>query len=288
MALGPKTRRFLEARRNPEGSAVTLMLRMEEAAQEIAKKAIAESIASEKKGISEEMQAAGKRVEKQLSVFAQSLIADFKKTFREKIDSLPQLKGDPGKTPKKGVDYFDGEAGEPGYTPIQDKDYPSIATIDKKLAAAAQAIYSRVIKAGMTKQQIEKVIKAEVEKLKMDLAIDFKKIARGLETLRGNDQLSYRALKDTPDIKDGARHTLHRGGGTQTYFYDLSDLCDGLTKTFTVPANARILSVVGTDAPGGAYRPQIDWTGSGTKTLTLTSEVAAPTQGATLYILYVV
>jgi len=72
----------------------------------------------------------------------------------------------------------------------------------------------------------------------------------------------------------------------QTYYYDLTDQCDGVTKSFTVPANNRIVGVFGTQFPI-IYRPLVDWTGSGTTTLTLTDEVGAPETGQTLYILYV-
>ena len=85
----------------------------------------------------------------------------------------------------------------------------------------------------------------------------------------------------------GSKQKKHGGGSSKnTLYYDLTSQCNGVTKTFTVPVNTRILSVHGTQFPQN-YRPDIDWTGSGTTTLTLTSEVGAPETGQTLFILYV-
>ena len=111
-----------------------------------------------------------------------------------------------------------------------------------------------------------------------------------METLKPQEKLDYhKGLKNQPALPaQGQQRTLHRGGGKETYYYDLSDQCNDVLKVFTIPTNARILAVHGTDAPSGTYRPLVDWTGTGTTTLTLTSQEAAPGTGATLYILYVV
>ena len=72
----------------------------------------------------------------------------------------------------------------------------------------------------------------------------------------------------------------------ESFYYDLTDQCNGILKEFTVPSNKQILGVFGTQFPVN-YRPVVDWTGSGTSTLTLTAEVGAPQTGQTLYIIYV-
>jgi len=105
-------------------------------------------------------------------------------------------------------------------------------------------------------------------------------------------RISYFDLRDTPGVKMyDEKRTIHRGGGTTVgsdiLNYDLSSYTDGATKSFTVPANVRFVLLTGTDAPAGNYRPSVDYTGSGTTTLTLTSEVVAPSKGATLQLLYV-
>lgn len=285
MPIGPATRRFIAARRNPSDTALVFMMEIEQKAKSLVAKAIAETLAEEKKAIGATVEDIAKSTKKQMDAHVTGLINEFKRAFREKIESLPAIKGDPGRTPRKGVDYFDGDSGEPGYTPIAGKDYPSLEMYKKDLIVVTEQVFRRLIAEGMTKKQIQDTIAGIVKTVQFD----FGTIARGLETLRGTSQLSYRALKDTPALAEGTRHTLHRGGTSkQTYFYDLSDLCDGVTKTFAVPANTRIVSVSCTDAPAGVYRPLVDWTGTGTQLLTLTGEVAAPTRGATLYILYVV
>jgi len=76
-----------------------------------------------------------------------------------------------------------------------------------------------------------------------------------------------------------------RGGGDRVRVDDLSSQCDGANKTFNVTSHRVALMLVGTDFPI-MYRPTTDFTTSGT-TLTLTSEVDAPTSGATLVFLYV-
>lgn len=108
------------------------------------------------------------------------------------------------------------------------------------------------------------------------------------------------ALPPTPDMQIDASHiknldryikkekkgkTIHRGGSSPLY-YDLSSLCDGVTKSFTIPSNSSVIWLGGTDAPTGQYRRTTDYTVSG-NTLTLTSEVIAPQVGATLHLIYI-
>lgn len=76
------------------------------------------------------------------------------------------------------------------------------------------------------------------------------------------------------------------GGGDVIHYEDLSDLCDGSKKIFTLPPNRRVIKVECTDAPGGIYRPLVDFVVSG-RTLTLDSAVIAPQLGATLLVYYV-
>jgi hypothetical protein len=179
-----------------------------------------------------------------------------------------------------------GKDGANGYTPVEDVDYPSVRMMKGMVDEMMKAMEARMMKGGMTKKQMAEM-KAMCEK-----EMDPKKLARAFEALAYKDKLDYeKGLKNKPGIpvEGPQQRTLHRGGpGKQTYNYDLSDLCNGVDKTFAIPTNARVVSVSGTDAPGGIYRPLVDWSGSGTAVLTLTAAVAAPNVGATLYILYVV
>jgi len=286
MVVGPKTRRYLESKRNPGGSAWAFMQEMQKTAEEIAERVVAETIKNDKEEIAGELQDAKGKALKQLGQMFELFMAEFKKAVKQKLDSMPQLKGDPGKTPKKGVDYFDGKPGENGKTPVADKDYPSTKSVERMVLAAAKALYGKLKEEGLTKKQL---LAAVDDGLKN---IEGKAVARALEKLRGIDRLDYEALKNrpgTPVTDTRSQRTVHRGGGgKETYEYDLSDLCDGNTKVFTIPSNTRIVLVQSTDAPAGILRKTTDWTGSGTTTLTLTGAVAAPTAGATLSILYVV
>jgi hypothetical protein len=95
--------------------------------------------------------------------------------------------------------------------------------------------------------------------------------------------------------KDGINYRfeelMHGGGGSSggsiTYSKDISSQCDGNNKVFTVPANAYFISLTGSDSPI-IYRPLVDYTGSGTTTLTIDALVNAPSLGATLIVTYAV
>lgn len=218
------------------------------------------------------------------------LAKEFEQMAEQKLEAIPHLKGEPGapgKTPVKGVDYDDGKPGDPGRTPIPDVDYPTIQRVQKMIEGEL-AVALQDKETGMPAEMVMKAITKALEKF------DPKLIARALETLRGADRLDYEALKNRPGTPVGGQHqrTLHRGGGSgtgkETYEYDLSSFCDGVTKSFTIPANTRIVAVLCTDAPAGFYRKTVDYTGTGTTTLTLDAAVAAPNTGASLSVLYVV
>lgn len=191
-----------------------------------------------------------------------------------------------GKNGADGQNGRDGRDGSDGYTPVAGVDYPTKEQLGKMISDGVYTLFSN-------KKDKKTVSKEEVANLigKLQEKVDFKEraseIARALETLTGGNKLDYKALKNTPSIpKDGGGKIYARGGGSEVKYYDLSASCDGSTKTFTVPTNKRIVGVFGTDFPT-TYRPTVDWTGSGTTTLTLTAEVDAPTSGSTLFIIYV-
>ena len=227
-------------------------------------------------------------------------------------------KGDDAYTPKKGVDYFtpkeireitafiesriripkdgrDGEVGRPGRDGIDGKelvagkDYPTPQQVSEMVKNEVYTLFS-------FKPKNDKIItKEEVIALtgKLQEKVDFKEraaeIARALETLRGGEQLDYYSLKNRPvpkDDKQGGGRIYARGGGSEVKEYDLSGETDGSTKSFTIPANKRIVAVLGSDFPV-IYRKTTDYTGTGTTTLQLTSEVAAPSSGSTLSVIYV-
>lgn len=191
----------------------------------------------------------------------------------------PGLNGKPGKPAPKlkpGIDYF---------TPSQTK---ALVEASVKNMFEMKKQLDKDTPPVITRDEVNRLIGMMMEK------IDFKrhavKIARALETLRGKDQLDFSALKNVPSFEKSEAslkgRRMVRGAGESTLYYDLSALCDGVTKTFTIPSNKRVLGVWGSDFPL-SYRPSVDWTGSGTTTLTLTADTPAPSQGANLFILYV-
>lgn len=103
--------------------------------------------------------------------------------------------------------------------------------------------------------------------------------------IRPDLQIDASHIKNLPKFIEriNARRTLHRGGA-EVRVSDLSASTDGTTKTFTVPGHSSAIMVTGTDFPL-FYRLTVDFTVSGT-TLTLTSEVPAPTSGASLFFWY--
>ena len=180
------------------------------------------------------------------------------------------IKGERGHTPKVGIDFLTskemanlkGERGDKGFDGTNADEKTIVKNVLNKIP----------------KQKPPKPIKELVAK----------EVARMLETLRGSSEaLDYFALRNLPNIpQDGkGRRTLHRGGqGLAVFAQDLSSQTDGSTKTFTVPAHARALSLTGSDFPF-TYRLTTDFTTSGT-TLTLTSSPDAPSSGATLWFVY--
>lgn len=291
MKVGEKTRRWLTVRKmmqvEPESALMGYLSKIDRSAE----KAISESTVDARKKLEESIRNMYRAAFRLLDELEPRLLEDFERMVKERIESLPHLKGDPGapgKTPVKGVDYNDGAPGAPGSTPVPDIDYPTIGSI-KKFIEGEIASNLQGHEKGMPAESVMKAITKAFEK------IDPEVIARALETLKGEKRLDYEALKNRPGTPVGGerQRTLHRGGGSsasgaQTYEYDLSDFCDGSTKMFTIPTNTRIVAVLCTDAPAGFYRKTVDYTGTGTTTLTLDAAVAAPNTGASLSVLYVV
>lgn len=238
------------------------------------------------------------------------------RAVREILKDVKGPKGDPGN---------DGKPGMPALKPVRGKDYWTVedqASLTKHVTAALlkeqKAEWRRMAKMGVftprnlvTPQMVTDMINGsigryfaqndvvgesnieELVKMAVQNVMEFEKVARGLEALTGDARLSYKALKDLPTetIKFGAKPGKKGGGGGDSSSgstiasYDLSDLLDGATKSFAVPANTQFLELKGSQFPF-IYRKTTDFTGTGTTTLTLTAEVDAPQAGQTLILLY--
>ena len=298
--LGPTTRKYIQTRKNPTGAVWQMLQEMETKAREIAEEKVHESVTKFFAELRGEVRSAGVRARNDIDILSKSVLRKIdqeisptaigllKRIVEARLAEMPHLKGEPGYTPKKGVDYFDGKPGKqgsPGYTPQPDIDYPSVDKAQRLINGEVLRVLQELLKAGTLRRLVEASAKE---------TLNAETVARALERLQGKKRLSYTALRDTPgfDVSEHQKKQnagrIHRGGSSrQTYYYDLTDQCNGALKSFTIPTNVRVVSVHGTDAPGGVYRPIVDWTGTGSTTLELTSAVAAPNTGATLYLIYV-
>ena len=118
-------------------------------------------------------------------------------------------------------------------------------------------------------------------------------IRKKLESLKGEKRLSVEAIKGLKEFveKNGTKTVIGYGGqgGMVVMPYDLSASLDGVTKTFTLPAFWRILSVGFSSAPWFA-RPTVDFTADAANSqITFTSQIDASTvlaSGQTVTILY--
>ena len=220
--------------------------------------------------------------------------------------------GEPGYTPIRGTDYFTenditvmvntvfsripiSKDGVDGYTPVEGVDYPSKREIREYVLEYITTALSRIPKAESGKTPIKGVdyfTERDIQEILKRFHIDIPEvtgevIVQKVNTLeiKPEKQIDASHIKNLPKFIErvNARRTLHRGGA-EVRVYDLSASTDGTTKTFTVPGHSSAIMVTGTDFPL-FYRLTVDFTVSGT-TLTLTSEVPAPTSGASLFFWY--
>lgn len=194
------------------------------------------------------------------------------------------VKGDPGKSPTadevarelaRDRSFVESVAPE-------EPDVPTAGDVARELAADRSFVDS--VRGEDGKDANDDTPDEVAAKLNSRPGIIEPDAVKGLSAFMRSIQSAVREKGGVTGGKGGSRRV--GGGGNIVEYYDLSDLCDGATKSFAIPYNRRILEVKSTQAPI-VYRPSVDWTGSGTKTLTLTSEVDAPQQGQTLYIIYV-
>lgn len=145
-----------------------------------------------------------------------------------------------------------------------------------------------------TYKKIEDIENKKPEEIKPEFIRD------QLEKLHDEDRLDASAIKDLKKYIDeqinkiGLGKTViigggNSGGGRIVKSYDLSSSLNGSTKTFSLPAFYRIISVNSTSSPI-AFRENIDWTADASAmTITFTSQITASTtlaSGQTLNIIY--
>lgn len=104
-------------------------------------------------------------------------------------------------------------------------------------------------------------------------------IAEKINTLR--EKVEMTAIKGLNQTlknikKSGSKLFVRGGGGASVKVYDISSLLDGVTKTFTIPSNSRVLVVHFSSFPFSSSRLNTDYT-STTTSITFTSEIDATT-----------
>jgi len=138
---------------------------------------------------------------------------------------------------------------------------------------------------------------------KIDLGTELPKLGEpirdALELLQGDERLDKSAIKGLQEeldriLKIAESKTQIIGGGgvgkQNVYYYDLSSQLNGVLKTFSMPAFARILDVKLSSAP--VLRPTVDWTSDANAyTITFTSQIDADpllNSGQSLLVLYAI
>lgn len=156
----------------------------------------------------------------------------------------------------------------------------------------------------LVKQEIKPLI-PEMSELENNIPVLGKQIRNALELLQGDDRLEMSAIKDlTESLEKLEKRIMEEvkkkvvvtgsGGGAQNggrivKSYDLSASLNGVTKTFSLPAMWRVISVFSSSFPN-AFRQTVDYTyDAGSHQITFTNEVDAATAlsaGITITIIY--
>lgn len=138
----------------------------------------------------------------------------------------------------------------------------------------------------------EKIIKETIDTLEKNLPAFGAQFRDGLELLKDEERLDASAIKNLDKIIEPLMNDVKfktitvggggggaSGGGRIVKVYDLSPLLNGVTKTFTLPAFWRVISVHSSSFPN-VFRPTIDYTtDASTMQILFTDEINA---GSTL------
>lgn len=163
-----------------------------------------------------------------------------------------------------------------------------VSTIDEKLGTVKNGEDGED---GISPDPIEV---ASMVLAEMPDPLDIEDVRNGLEVLPDGEKLEINAIQDLPkrldELENKIKRVSNRGnavissggvGGRIVKIHDLSDSLNGSTKTFSLPAFWRVLSVHTSSFPN-ILRPTIDYTVDGTlMQITFTSEIDASTTLAT-------
>jgi len=177
-----------------------------------------------------------------------------------------------------------------GLTDLENRSQYFLADAKKVLSDARAAIDEKVRQADVRIKNLKDGPQGPPGRPGRDGSPDSPKDVRDkLLQLNGDERLPVSAIKGLDDYEEvrNRKPSIISGaapGATTVQFTDLSSQLNGSRKTFTVPRR-RFIALFGTEFPV-IYRPEIDYTGTGTYTLTLTSQVSAPASGQSLLLLH--
>ncbi len=201
------------------------------------------------------------KLKEKFDTFSEKTLEELKSQVKEKVVKRTiELRGDKGERGETGKQGLRGEIGKTGAQGIQGMGGESGAS-GKRGEIGKQGEKGENGKDGSPDTGDEIIGKIN----------------------KASELIDASRIKNLP--VEGKRFGSVGAGGSEIKSTDLSSQLDGSTKDFTVPANKRFNSLMGTQFPI-VYRPTTDFTGSGTTTLTLTSEVSAPEEGQTLILTY--
>jgi hypothetical protein len=174
-------------------------------------------------------------------------------------------------TPVKGVHYFDGVEGKQGPRGLQgekgkDADPQAVVPL------VVPEVMKRIPKQGTVILDSGEQIVGKINKL----------------PTQPEFQIDASHIKNIQRIAASYKKRLGRGTGSPVQVHDLSSSLNGVTKTFTIPLNCRVLLVVNSSTPF-VFRPTVDFTTTST-TITFSTEVDASNMlaaGQSLLVLYV-
>lgn len=200
-------------------------------------------------------------------------------------EETQKKEGPAGYTPVKGKDYFDGEPGKNYVLTPEDKQKIAegiVVPVVEKIIERTEVIKEQpiVTEVHHTTTEVKEVAVRDTP-----LEIKRKLLEEGLkiEDIEGLIEKLEKLGKKPAAYVGGASGN----GGRVVMAYDLSPLLNGSTKTFTLPAFWRIISVETSSSPY-TLRKTIDYTTSGS-TITFTSAIDETTTlatGQTVTIIY--
>ena len=256
-----------------------------------------------------------KQLAEYLNVAIEKALSNFDKKIEDKVseaykniapriaeiisDSISEdMKGEPGRPGRNGLDATPPQAGV---------DYPTHSQINKYVADVVSVvaknklkppklpnffpIINESIKCYFAEQKNTDGGLFDLKKVKQEIKSAltspevFSAIARGFENLEEKDKLDYRTgLRNKPNVTGKSRILMKGGGGgssggSAVMSYDISSLLNGVTKTFTIPTNSRVISVTASSFPF-SFRPTVDYTYT-SSSITFTSEIEASSTLAT-------